>query len=110
MIDKQKAIEEMAVELAKINCKSAGCENCDCAYEYGTKLASCEDYVHYYQMAEKLYNVGFGNIPQSLTEFANWLIEMMDSYCNDNKTMEEVIKECLTAYLKEFIPNVSDLS
>lgn len=57
---KDKAmIEEMALQFAKKYCKACGCENCDWAYEFGTKEESCEDYLHYKQMAEHFYNLGY---------------------------------------------------
>jgi hypothetical protein len=49
-------IEEMAIIIAKQNCNPFGCENCDFAYEYGTKEESCEDYLAYRKMAEAFYN------------------------------------------------------
>ena len=58
-IDKEKLIEEMALQFAKKYCKTCGCENCDWAYEFGTKEESCEDYLHYKQMAEHFYNLGY---------------------------------------------------
>lgn len=59
MTDKKKQIEEMAIIIAKQNCKPCGCENCDYAYEYGTKEESCEDYVLYRRMAEAFYDAGY---------------------------------------------------
>lgn len=58
-MDKEKEIEELAIEMAKINCKSEGCDDCDCAYEYGTKADSCEEYLHYYEIAKRLYGAGY---------------------------------------------------
>ena len=58
-MSKEKQIEEMAVIIAKQNCKPNGCENCDFAYEYDTKEESCEDYVSYRKMAEAFYNAGY---------------------------------------------------
>lgn len=58
-MEREKQIEEMAVIIAKQNCKPCGCENCDFAYEYGTKEESCEDYVSYRKMAEAFYNAGY---------------------------------------------------
>jgi hypothetical protein len=52
MNDQKKQIEEMAIIIAKQNCKPSGCENCDYAYEYGTKEESCEDYVSYRRSAK----------------------------------------------------------
>lgn len=56
---KDKQIEEMTDIIVKQNCKHCGCENCDYAYEYGTKEESCEDYVSYRRMAEEFYNAGY---------------------------------------------------
>ena len=55
----EKQIEEMAIIIAKQNCKPCGCENCDFAYEYGTKEESCEDYLSYRKMAQAFYNAGY---------------------------------------------------
>ena len=59
MGEREKQITEMAIIIAKQNCKPSGCENCDYAYEYGTKEESCEDYVSYRRMAEAFYNAGY---------------------------------------------------
>lgn len=58
-MEKDKQIEEMTDIIVKQNCKPCGCENCDFAYEYGTKEESCEDYVSYRRMAEGFYNAGY---------------------------------------------------
>lgn len=53
----QKQIEEMAVELSKVNCKKEGCGFC--YLEYGPLENSCEEYLTYKKMAEDLYNAGY---------------------------------------------------
>lgn len=53
----KKQIEEMAIVLAKVNCKPEGCGYC--YLEYGTLENSCEEYLVYKKMAEALYNAGY---------------------------------------------------
>ena len=57
-IDKQ-AVEEMAVEFAKINCNPKGCYSCNLCDEYGSLELNCEDYLFYRKMAETFYNAGY---------------------------------------------------
>lgn len=56
---KQKQIEEMAVEFAKINCNPKGCYSCNLCDEYGSLELNCEDYLYYRTMAETFYNAGY---------------------------------------------------
>ena len=56
---KEKQIEEMAVELAKIICNPKGCFGCNLCDEYGSLELNCEDYLYYRKMAESLYNAGY---------------------------------------------------
>lgn len=56
-MSKEKQIEEMAIELSKVNCKPSGCGFC--YLEYGTLENSCEEYLVYKKMAQTLYNAGY---------------------------------------------------
>ena len=56
---KEKQIEEMAVEFAKINCNPKGCYACNLCDEYGSLELNCEDYLYYRTMAETFYNAGY---------------------------------------------------
>ena len=58
-MSKEKQIEEMAVEFAKINCNPKGCYSCNLCDEYGSLELSCEDYLVYRKMAETFYNAGY---------------------------------------------------
>ena len=58
-MSRDKHVEEMAVEFAKINCNSKGCHCCDLIDEYGSLELSCEDYLTYKQMAETFKNAGY---------------------------------------------------
>ena len=89
MKDKEKQIEEMALQFAKKYCKACGCESCDWAYEFGTKEESCEDYLHYKQMAEHFYNLGYRKLPKdsvvlSREEYELWNI-LKKTWASDNK-------------------------
>ena len=48
-----KRIEEMAKDLAKIQCNKKGCEDCE-FYQF-----ECDDFQHYTKIAELLYNAGY---------------------------------------------------
>lgn len=82
----KKQIEEMAVIIAKQNCNQNGCENCDFAYEYGTKEESCEDYVSYCKMAEAFYNAGYRKREEGEwiehIEKPSWLEDDVEVYYN----------------------------
>jgi hypothetical protein len=56
-MSRDKQIEEMAIELSKVNCKPKGCGYC--YLEYGTLENSCEEYLFYKKMAIALYNEGY---------------------------------------------------
>ena len=56
MIDEKKLIEELTDLIVKHYCKPSGCEDCLCAFEYGTMEESCEDYLEYNKLAKKIYN------------------------------------------------------
>ena len=58
-MSRDKQIEEMAVEFAKINCNPKGCYNCNLCDEYGSLELNCEDYLSYRTMAETFYNAGY---------------------------------------------------
>ena len=56
MISRQKLIEELTDVIVKHTCKPSGCEDCLCAFEYGTVEESCEEYLEYNKLAEKIYS------------------------------------------------------
>lgn len=56
MINRQKLIEELTDVIVKHACKPSGCEDCLCAFEYGTVEESCEEYLEYNKLAEKIYS------------------------------------------------------
>jgi hypothetical protein len=58
-MEKEKQIEEMAVEFAKINCNPKGCYSCNLCDEYGSLELNCEDYLYYRTMAETFYTAGY---------------------------------------------------
>lgn len=76
-MDKEKEIEQIAEIFVKEYCKQNGCESCDCAYEYGTKLESCEDYVHYHQMATKFYEVGYRSADEVRKKTAKEILQRL---------------------------------
>ena len=52
-MSKEKQIEEMAKEFAKIQCNKKGCEDCE-FYQF-----ECDDLEYYTKIAEHLYNAGY---------------------------------------------------
>ena len=65
-MSREKQIEEMAIELSKINCKPSGCGYC--YLEYGTLEDSCEEYLVYKKMAQSLYNAGYRKQSENVIE------------------------------------------
>lgn len=102
-MSRDKQIEEMAVEFAKINCNSKGCHCCDLIDEYGSLELSCEDYLIYKNMAETFYNAGY----RKASEVAEKIFAELDKRLDDitivmgrldslntlHKTMEAVTRE-----------------
>lgn len=101
-MDKQKAIEEIAQVIVKYNCKPCGCEHCEWCPEDG----SCDDYASYHNIANNIYDAGYGNIKQALTEFLERLKknlipiigisnnEIIEHYVSEKK-IDETLKEFL---------------
>ena len=73
-MSKEKQIEEMAVELAKIYCNPKGCFGCNLCDEYGSLELNCEDYLHYRTTAETLYNAGYAK-----AERGEWIVDAWDN-------------------------------
>ena len=67
-MNKEKQIEEMAIELSKVNCKPKGCGYC--YLEYGTLENSCEEYLVYKKMAIDLYEKGYRKASDIVSELS----------------------------------------
>jgi hypothetical protein len=102
MSDKEKHIEEMAIIIAKQNCKPSGCENCDYAYEYGTKEESCEDYVSYRRMAEAFYNAGYRKHVEG--EWKKTCVQDVFQ-CTNCKRPTKMDELCDSEILRAYCPN-----
>ena len=72
MSKEKQQIEEMAKELAKIQCNKKGCEDCE-FYQF-----ECDDLQYYTKIAEALYNAGYRR--QSEGEWETEELTKADSY------------------------------
>ena len=73
MISRQKLIEELTDVIVKHTCKPSGCQDCLCAFEYGIVEESCEEYLEYHKLAEKIYNEFVINITNQQPPADNWI-------------------------------------
>lgn len=73
MISRQKLIEELTDVIIKHTCKPSGCQDCLCAFEYGIVEESCEEYLEYHKLAEKIYNEFVINITNQQPPASQWI-------------------------------------
>ena len=72
-ISRQKLIEELTDVIIKHTCKPSGCQDCPCAFEYGIVEESCEEYLEYHKLAEKIYNEFVINITNQQPPADQWI-------------------------------------
>ena len=89
-MSRDKQIEEMAVEFAKINCNPKGCYSCDLCDEYGSLKLNCEDYLRYRTMAETFYNAGYRKAPEVAREIFE---EIEEAIVQSNEISDIRMKE-----------------
>ena len=73
LISRQKLIEELTDVIIKHTCKPSGCQDCLCAFEYGIVEESCEEYLEYHKLAEKIYNEFVINITNQQPPADQWI-------------------------------------
>lgn len=92
-MNKEKQIEEMAVEFAKINCNQKGCYSCNLCDEYGSLELNCEDYLHYRTMAETFYNAGYRKASEVAEEIFAEIEENLNNLIRYYKEKRKYVTE-----------------
>ncbi len=95
-MNKEKQIEEMAIEISKTNCKPKGCGFC--YLEYGTLENSCEEYLVYKKMAQAVYNAGYRKSIVVAREMCGMLREDLRGFVDG-----DYLERLLAIYEKKYI-------
>lgn len=91
-MDKEREINELAHILIIHNCDTNGCGGCDWS---SLGLNSCDDYLHYFDMATKINNAGYRKADEVRKETAKEILREL--YGWDNK-IDDMILALANAY------------